>query len=184
MNSKILCLGDSITFGYEIEASKRWTNLLQQHLNCQVLNFGINGDTTSGMLARCERLLIEHLPTHLIILGGTNDLWFGITNEFIISNFYAIIKQAKHHNVEVIIGIPTPSYNLDELNFQNKNYSEIIRVFRNKLVNFCLNNDLNYIDFGVNMNNQHFMEDGIHPNESGQIAMKENALDILKKIIN
>ncbi|WP_445956424.1 GDSL-type esterase/lipase family protein [Yeosuana sp.] len=181
INSKILCLGDSITFGYEIEVSQRWTNLLQENLNCNVLNFGINGDTTSGMLARCERLLIEHHPTHLIILGGTNDLWFGLTDGFIISNIYAIIKQAKHNNVEVIIGIPTPSYNLEELNFQNKNYSDTINNFRKSLINFCVYKDLNYIDFGANMKDYHFLDDGIHPNEAGQIVMNENALGILKK---
>ena len=37
-----------------------------------------SGDTTAGMLARCERLLMEHQPSHMLVIGGTYDLWFGL----------------------------------------------------------------------------------------------------------
>ena len=86
---KLVCLGDSLTEGYEIDNNKSWTELLQKELNVEVINAGISGDTTSGMLARCEKLLLEHQPSHLIIFGGTNDLWFGLKDEFILSNIHA-----------------------------------------------------------------------------------------------
>lgn len=172
---KLLCLGDSLTEGYNILQSLRWTDLLQRDLNIEIVNCGISGDTTTGMLGRCERLLIEHVPTHMIVLGGTNDLWFGLNDEHIISNIHAISRQAKFHLVESIIGIPPPSVNLNELNFIEENYSECIRSFQNTLMDYSIGDEKPYINFSLNMKIEHFLEDGVHPNQDGQIIMKENA---------
>jgi lysophospholipase L1-like esterase len=177
---KLLCLGDSLTEGYGIEAGHTWVNLVKRDLKIEVINAGISGDTTSGMLARCERLLLEHQPTYIIILGGTNDLWFGLKDEFIISNIQAISRHAKYYGTEALIGLPTLSYNLNELNFIHENYSECIRHFRTTLIHYCELEDKPYIDFAINMASQHFLDDGLHPNEDGQIIMKENAINILK----
>ena len=75
---KLLCIGDSLTYGYETEPLKRWTSLLEQNLGVEVFNYGINGDTTTGMLSRFMDAHKSVKPTHTLIFGGTNDLWFGI----------------------------------------------------------------------------------------------------------
>ena len=41
---KLLCIGDSLTFGYETDISKKWTSLLEKELNLEVINFGINAE--------------------------------------------------------------------------------------------------------------------------------------------
>jgi lysophospholipase L1-like esterase len=176
---KLLCLGDSLTEGYGIEAGQTWVNLVKKDLKIEVVNAGISGDTTAGMLSRCEPLLLKHKPTHIIILGGTNDLWFGLRDEFIISNIQAISRHAKHYGVEVLIGLPTLSYNLNEANFVQENYSECIRHFRSKLIRYCNLEDKPYIDFSDNMVVEHFLNDGLHPNRSGQIIMMGNVKKIL-----
>ena len=178
---KLLCLGDSLIEGYNIEQSTRWTDLLQNQMNVDVVNCGISGDTTTGMLARCERILLEHKPSHLIILGGTNDLWFGLKDEFIISNIHAMSRQARYHGVESIVGIPTPSFNLNELNVVHENYSECIRSFQRTLIDHCVEDEKLYINFSLNMKTEHFLEDGVHPNEEGQKLMAENARQQLEK---
>ena len=91
--TKIVCMGDSLTEGYGIPKNTRWTSLLEKDYEIDVVNAGISGDTTTGMLSRCERLLIEYNPSHLLILGGTNDLWFGLKDEFILSNIHNRISQ-------------------------------------------------------------------------------------------
>lgn len=181
---KLLCIGDSLTFGYEIESSKRWTNLLAEELSVEVLNFGINGDTTTGMLSRFNTIISEHLPTHIIIFGGTNDLWFGLKDELIVSNIFAMCRQAKHNNMVPIVGITTPCFNLNELNFVGEDYAECIRSFQNILIDFCNLKDIEYINFGFNLEAIHFMDDGLHINEKGQIVMKENAKDVFLKMKN
>ena len=177
---KILCLGDSLTETYGIDQKVGWVNLLNNKKNASAINAGICGDTTSGMLARCERLLLQYKPSHLIVLGGTNDLWFGIKDEYIISNIQAITSHAKYHEVEVIIGLPTLSNNLNELNFIQENYSECIRHFRLTLIRYCQLEDKPYIDFNLNMTFNHFLDDGLHPNEEGQNVMLKNVEHVLK----
>ena len=180
---KLLCLGDSLTEGYEINLDVRWTNLLQEDLKTEIVNCGISGDTTTGMLARCERLLLKNQPTHIIIFGGTNDLWFGLKDEFILSNIHAMRRQSKYHNIESIIGIPTPSVNLNELNLVRENYSECIRSFRSSLISHCEDDNQSYIEFGQSMRPEHFIDDGIHPNENGQKVMVKNVKQQLLKLI-
>ena len=177
---KVLCLGDSLTETYGINQEIGWVNLLKEKYKVETVNSGICGDTTTGMLTRCVSLIQKHQPTHLIILGGTNDLWFGLKDEFIISNIQAISRQALHFNVEVLIGLPTVSFNLNEINFVQENYSECIRSFRTTLRQYCISQDKPFIDFANNMMAHHFLEDGLHPNEEGQIIMMKNVISSIK----
>jgi len=183
-NAKILCIGDSLTFGYEIESSNKWTTLLAQQLKLEIINCGVNGDTTAGMLARFESCLGDYNPTHIIIMGGTNDLWFGLKDELIISNIHAMARLAKHNGSEAIIGIPTPYFNLNELNFVQENFSECIRSFKRTLMDYCLLKEISFIDFSLNLTASHVLDDGLHLNEQGQNIMMKNALNKLKVILN
>ncbi|WP_223035030.1 GDSL-type esterase/lipase family protein [Hanstruepera marina] len=176
----VLCLGDSLTETYGINPEFGWVELLKSALKINTINAGICGDTTSGMLSRCESLLLKHKPSHLIILGGTNDLWFGLKDEFIISNIQAISRHAKYHGVDAIVGLPTLSYNLNELNFIQENYSECIRHFRSTLIQYCNLEAKPFIDFGFNMTYKHVLDDGLHPNEEGQKIMMNNVFKVLK----
>ena len=180
MNSiKLLCLGDSLTEGYNMKLSSRWTNLLEKDLDVDIINAGISGDTTTGMLARCEQLLLKYKPTHCIVMGGTNDLWFGLNDEFILSNIHALRRHMRYHNVIPIVGIPTSSMNLNELNLKHENYSECIRSFRNRLIKYCNDDNQEYIDFSLHMLREHFLSDGIHPNEKGQAIIMLNVKEKL-----
>ena len=182
---KLLCIGDSLTYGYEMEISNRWTNLLEKELEITVLNAGINGDTTTGILSRFMPLIKDFKPTHVLIYGGTNDLWFGLKNEFIISNIYAMCKQALHYNVNPLVGIPTPCFNLEELNVIGENYQKRINQFQENLIEFCSNKDIAYLDFNNGILQAYFMEDGIHYNDNGHMfitkQLKEKLPTILKK---
>ncbi len=180
---KLLCLGDSLTEGYDIDISKGWPNLIHLTYHIDVVNCGISGDTTFGMLSRCEKLLHEHEPTHLLILGGTNDLWFGLKDELIMSNIYAMLAQARHCEILPFVGVLTPSFNLNQKNMVHENYSECIRGFRNNLIGFCVDRELSYIDFSIGMQSNHFLEDGLHPNESGQLVMLKNTTKMMSKEI-
>jgi len=173
---KLLCIGDSLTYGYEMEISNRWTSLLEKELDIVVLNAGINGDTTTGILSRLFPLIKDFKPTHVLIYGGTNDLWFGLKNEFIISNIYAMCKQALYFNVCPLVGIPTPCFNMEEPNIIGENYQNRINQFQDNLMKFCSNKDIQYVDFNEGSLQAYFMEDGIHYNEKGHFF-------IMKKIV-
>lgn len=169
---KLLCIGDSLTFGYETDLSKKWTHLLEKELNLEVINFGINGDTTSGMLSRLLSAIQQFKPTHCLIFGGTNDLWFGLNEAFILSNVYAMCKQAQYMNVVPLVGIPTPCFNQVELNVSGENYALRIEGYQKLLIQFCATKQIRYINFNEGIDQEFFMEDGIHYNEQGHVFMK------------
>ena len=52
---KMVCIGDSLTYGLGIPVNENWAALLGRELGFEVVNKGVNGDTSGGMLARLER---------------------------------------------------------------------------------------------------------------------------------
>ncbi len=184
MPTKILCLGDSLTEAYGVPSNKGWVYLLEQELRINIINAGISGDTTTGMLGRCESLLKEHQPTHLLILGGTNDILFGLKDEFIISNIHAMSRHAKFYDVECIVGIPTSIINENRFNFLKESVTERIINFQEVLIEYCKEDEKDVIDFSVYINPEHYLEDGVHLNESGHIEMKNVVSTLLPKVIN
>jgi acyl-CoA thioesterase I len=83
--STIVALGASNTYGKGVGTSLAWPARLQAMLkskgiNARVINAGVNGDTTGGMLAR----LGSAVPpgTRLVILApGGNDMRRGLAHE-------------------------------------------------------------------------------------------------------
>jgi len=75
----IICFGDSITEGGDVENSKRWTSLLQARLDenfpgdNRVINKGIGGNTSAqGFDRYCDDVL-PYLPGLLLVEFGFND---------------------------------------------------------------------------------------------------------------
>ena len=56
---KIICLGDSQTFSYGLYRADKWTTLLGEATGFEVINAGINADTSGGMLARLRYDVID-----------------------------------------------------------------------------------------------------------------------------
>lgn len=78
-NHRIIAWGDSITFGYLLPDHEKWPVMLQQNLTdatgdaWQVVNAGVNGNTSADGLARFERDIQPHLPATVFIEFGGND---------------------------------------------------------------------------------------------------------------
>jgi acyl-CoA thioesterase-1 len=69
----LLCLGDSLTFGYGATAGLGYPQQLEQLTGYVTKNAGINGDTAEGALARLPALLQENTPGLVLISIGGND---------------------------------------------------------------------------------------------------------------
>lgn len=81
----IVMLGNSITEG------GNWKKLLG---DSSVLNRGISGDVTFGVLNRLEEVL-RHKPSKIFLLIGINDLSRNTPDEVIIENLFTIAKRIK-----------------------------------------------------------------------------------------
>ena len=109
---KLICIGDSLTFGYGVRPSQRWTRLCAQETGWEIVNEGISGDTTGGMLVRLRALLADRdicVQRPLVLLmGGANDIFFSGTDTGARANMGAMLNQLLSLGVHTMIGIPTP----------------------------------------------------------------------------
>ena len=108
---KIICMGDSITYGFGLpDLSKRWSDLVSARTGHTLINRGVSGDTTGGMLARCQTQVFHQAPDAMVLLGGINDI--SITGQYrpVCANVVAICRQAELLSIPVILGVPLPIF--------------------------------------------------------------------------
>lgn len=83
---KILCIGDSNTYGYDPRSyigsrypeNVRWTDRLTGH---EVINCGLNGMTVPRNHNRAIGLIKSNEPDLVVVMLGTNDLTGGVSAE-------------------------------------------------------------------------------------------------------
>ncbi len=184
---KIVCIGDSLTEGYGINLNCNWPDLLDKTIDHEIINSGICGDTTSGMLARFHHMVIKYKPDYVVIMGGTNDVSMIIPINQIIGNILSMTRLARHYNIQSIIGIPPPFFlpdeYVDDLLFMglSEMHQRLIE-YSETLKRFISNDDQPSIDFTRNMHAEFYLDDGLHPSEKGHKVMAENAREQLVRI--
>lgn len=188
MPHKIVFLGDSLTEGYGIDLSTRWTNIVDAETDWKVLNRGISGDTSAGMLARFYPDVVAHEPDYVMIMGGTNDLWAGVAESQIISNIKAMTRQARHHQIGAIIGVPSsfepPAIEAADYLFGNtRDFADRIMQYQQTLLRFVESDGMPYIKMTLPTGPDYFLPDGMHPNEAAQPLIAELVIKGLRSIL-
>lgn len=193
----IICHGDSLTQGADIEPAFRWPSLLQNALaGVQTINTGIGGDTTAGLLSRFGADVIAREPDAVILMAGTNDFWWGLPLNSVMANLYAMAYQARHHGIAAVYGLATP-FNVQQATQQpwnppDKGYDQLladIQSLTQQLARKARQSDIPVLDFhGLFLDDNGnpdpglFLEDGMHPNGQGHREMAALAAVELKKI--
>ncbi|HWR38809.1 MAG TPA: GDSL-type esterase/lipase family protein [Patescibacteria group bacterium] len=116
---KLVVLGDSITYGYPYGPEFSWVTLLAQKSGRELVNRGINGDTTDGMRARFERDVVADKPDAVLILGGLNDVFQSVDVQHFYDNLLHLIEQSRRHDILPVMGIEPPVGSTAEPEFQN-----------------------------------------------------------------
>jgi acyl-CoA thioesterase-1 len=103
----IVAIGDSIVYGLHDEQGRGgWVGRLAEMLRrtypdraYRVVNAGINGDTSAGVLQRLDRDAIAPRPDLVIVAIGTNDFDYGVPLATFRANLRAILArlQARTH---------------------------------------------------------------------------------------
>lgn len=172
-DSVIVFIGDSQV------AYCNWNELLNRK---DILNRGIAGDITAGVLARIEEV-IRHNPTKVFIQIGTNDLSMGIAEKQILADYSRVIEKIQEKSQAMIfINSILPVQDLPGEFYQN---SEILSLNR-ALKQLCTEKQVNFIDLADKFTddlgnlNQVLTNDGLHLNAKGYLIWS----DILKKLFN
>ena len=112
---KILCFGDSNTYGYDprsyfggqYPAQHRWVDLLAQKLGCKAVNAGENGreiPRREGELQRFDLMLSNQKPLDLLLvmLGG-NDLLQGNSVQAVAQRMEAFLTRIPLEKSQIVL---------------------------------------------------------------------------------
>jgi lysophospholipase L1-like esterase len=97
----VVFLGDSITQGWD--NSNSGFTLNSSFSGMRVVNRGISGDTSRGVLIRLKEDVLALKPGGIVLLIGTNDLEEQAEPEIIAANLKLILTALKEHNAKMPI---------------------------------------------------------------------------------
>lgn len=129
----IVAIGASNTTGFGVGSDHAYPAVLQELLrkrgiHANVTNAGVNGDVTTGMLARLDAAVPK--GTDIVILQpGGNDLRFFGTRERRTANINAMVAKLRARHIRVIVYDPDPVpadfYQWDHIHFNAAAHAKI-----------------------------------------------------------
>ena len=177
----ILCLGDSLTYGYGVQREECWSYLASRLSGHSFLNRGVNGATTGEMLERWESGLAAQASASkadVFVMGGLNDLFMGIGPAVPLANLLAVCEQAIAAGLRPAVGIPMQiSPDVDEawcdgpvdVDYVRSAYAGLAEA----LLTQCRERGIRTIDFRPLIGPAELSFDGIHLNRRGHVRMAE-----------
>ncbi len=182
-SKKILAIGDSLTFGYEVSREKAWPALLQAKLRkqgfakLQVINAGMSGATSAFGLSALKFHLKRYTPDLLIYALGANDGLRGLSPTVMEDNIRKTLELAKEKKVKILLlGMKAPP-----------NYGKTFPAnFEAVFSRVAKDLDVAFVPFfleGVAGQPQLNQPDGIHPNPEGYKIVTETIYKAVVKLL-
>ncbi|MEG1587058.1 MAG: SGNH/GDSL hydrolase family protein [Bacteroidales bacterium] len=182
MPVKVVFMGNSITEGWYRQDSAFF-------LNNRFAGRGISGQTSSEMLVRFRRDVIDLKPKAVVILAGTNDIAQNngpISLQNVMGNIESMCQLAKANKIKVVLCSVLPAYEFPwrkELKpaGEVKKLNEMIRAYADK-------NKIPYVDYYNALADERgglpkkYASDGIHPNMEAYKIMEGLVMKPLRKI--
>jgi lysophospholipase L1-like esterase len=151
LNSSTVFIGDSIT----------------AHWPLPIHNDGVPGQDTRGMLAGFQANVLQHGYKRVVILGGTNDIWFnyeGLSDT--IAHIAAMGAMAQAAGIEVVLCTIPP------LNAGGVDRTKPVTMANDAIRELARQQGYRLVDYyGAMLNNPQFFLDGVHPNQFGYDVM-------------
>ena len=194
----MVCIGDSLTESTEIPTGQAWPALVANALGLDVINCGIGGDTTQGMLSRFYPEVVVKKPAFVFIMGGTNDLWWNWEVNTILGNLFSMIVQARHHGMVPVIGLPTPvnvtAAQANDFSPPQGGYERFTRKMKamvKDLIRHTSESEVTVVDLYhpfIKENGQVrtglFLPDGLHPNKAGHRTIARATISAFRQDLN
>ena len=186
----IVCLGDSITYGFPFGPDASWVALSAKALGINMINKGANGDTARGMRMRFNRDVTSLNPAYVIIMGGANDAFMGYTLEKFQDNMTEIVSEAIDNGICPVLGLPAP-INIGEFVTDDVGIASCeLGCFRNWLEEYAAEEGLPVLDFYTplldpisGMANPIYFCDDAHPSAAGYQALGKASERVLLNLL-
>ena len=162
--TQVVALGDSNTAGFGVGREAAFPARLEAMLrgrgaDVQVINAGVSGDTTAGMLGRLDNIVPAGAGV-VIVQGGYNDLRRGGTPATIATNIEAILSRLRARQVRAVL-----------CGFYNEPWQPIARRQGAVFVPSSTCYDAAYRGF-----------DGLHMNASGHEVVASRLLPVVQRL--
>nr|WP_320190757.1 arylesterase [uncultured Desulfobacter sp.] len=157
--SRIVCFGDSLTYGYGASQGMDYPTQLEEMTGIEIINAGVSGNTTADGLVRLEDDVLAYEPDVVLITLGGNDLKNRMSVDTARANLLSIIQRIHAAGAMVVLGgIDIPLY--------GKGYAQMYESLARQTGSVLVPNILEDL-FG----NPELMSDSIHPNDKGYEIM-------------
>jgi len=209
---RLVCLGDSVTFGWNIPYEKSYPFLLEERLmgkypEVMVINSGIGGQTVVDALDRLDGDVLYFEPQVVIINFGLNDAFLVSTGESSINEdketdlrnnidletfketYKQLIAKISEKSSEILIMGTNPV--MAELLWEDKDIAqkqeESYRLYNQATKNIAEAYDLIFIDIRESFTARGELDtfiqpDGVHPNETGLNLISEIISTVLESV--
>ncbi|MBV1909900.1 MAG: arylesterase [Kangiellaceae bacterium] len=166
----VLVFGDSLSASYNIATENGWVTLLEQKLrssdkSVKFVNASISGETSSGGLVRFEQQVNKTKPTVVILELGANDGLRGFNLTTTRNNLTQMIEISEAQGAKVLLAgihIP-PNYGRTYTRKFDQIFTDLAKREQVSLIPFILE--------GVATLPALMQNDGLHPNEKGQLVI-------------
>ncbi len=185
---KLVCAGDSLTYGYGVRPKEAWVNLLQATSRYEIINKGVNGDTSTALLNRSYEDILSLKPCYAIIMCGTNDFLMGNSVNSTFDNLKLLWKEILNNSIKPILLTPPPVFpslakerwtsyiDYSKVNLKIKELGELTKAF-------AQGNKIEWINFyevfeKVHWNFNDLFSDGIHLRAKGHLLIYNTIKDL------
>lgn len=104
---KIVGIGNSIVNGFPLKRSECFLSQIRTLTGHEVINKGVNGETTEDIVRRFNKDLLFHCPDMGIVLTGTNDLIFEkSTPQAAMKNIAWMVDKMEENQIEPVLLTP------------------------------------------------------------------------------
>ena len=145
---------------------------------------GISGQTTSHMLVRFRKDVLDLAPEYVVILAGTNDIALNngmITLDNILGNIKSMCELARIHDIKPILCSVLPA---DKFSWRKEvEPAETIIRLNEMIMQYAQENKIPYVDYHSALKNEknglpvEYAKDGVHPNIDCYKIMESIILD-------
>ena len=181
---KIVCLGDSLTTGYNLVPGEGWVDLLNRETPHLWVNAGVAGDTSTRLLVRLQSQALPQKPDMVLFMGGDNDIMLTGSADQAKSAVMAMVHQCVAAGVRPVVGIPYPVRTIPaqwqpvcDMDRALEASAEYVRWLR-RLTDAI---SLRRVDFGAAFDvagntADLYQRDGMHPSRLGSRVMADAVL--------